>query len=59
MSVDLKKLKCEGAAIVYKLIYTYMFDESVVFYEIGVDLQRFWWLWRKSKISDFLRFRAL
>lgn len=59
MSVDLKKLKSEGAVVVHKYRYTYMFDEWVGFVEIDVDLLRFWWLWRKSKVSDCLIFIEL
>lgn len=55
MFVDLKILKSEGAVVVHKHVYKYMFDDLDGLAEIEVDLVRFWWLWRKSKFADCLR----
>lgn len=51
MFVDLKKLRSEGAVVVHKHVYRYMFDDLDGLDKIEVDLLRFWWLWRKSKFA--------
>lgn len=56
MRVDLKKkLKSEKAVVVDSESLSCVFDFWVGFTEIDVDLLRFGWTWRRSRVSCRLR----